>query len=155
MARRDDEAYFDEIHLSNGVARHADTDDTPTVTNTDANEHAGSRRTHPTPTNTPAATNTPSRRQRKCRSTRRCRDEHTAADRARLCRQRRRTRRRAADTGEPPEAELEARKRGAGGEQPEDAVGAGGEQPEGQEFPESGTGPGSYGGGGAARTPRT
>jgi|CXWL01.1.fsa_nt_gi hypothetical protein len=52
------------------------------------------------------------------------------------------------DTGAPPEADLEGGLEdgvGAGGESPEQGVGAGGEQPEGQEFPSSGTGPGSYG----------
>jgi hypothetical protein len=51
------------------------------------------------------------------------------------------------DTGAPPEADLEGGLEdgvGAGGESPEQGVGAGGEQPEGQEFPSSGTGPGSY-----------
>jgi hypothetical protein len=135
----DDEAHFDEIHLSNGVL------DTPTPSNTPTATNTGVATNTPTATNTAAATNTAEPTQTDVpvdtpvpTSTplppTNTAVPPTATNTAVVI----------ADT--PPEAELEAGV-GAGGEQPEDAVGAGGEQPEDQEFPESGTGPGSYGGG--------
>jgi hypothetical protein len=142
-----DEAYFDQVFLSDGPI------DTPTATNTPPATNTPGPTNTPAPTNTAAATNTAEPTQTEVPTDTPVPATNTplptntpvpptATNTVAVV---------IDDTDEPPAAELEDGV-GAGGEQPEDAVGAGGEEPEGSEFPESGTGPGSYNQEGSAIT---
>jgi len=154
---QDDEGYFDKVVLSNGPLDTPTPTSTATATNTATPTDTPAPTNTPGPTDTPAPTNTPGATDTPDIGTQTPAPTDTPTPEPTNTTIPTNTAVPTStstplpvvdDSGAPPEASLEEGT-GAGGESPEGDAAAGGEQPEDAEFPESGTGPGSYGGGGS------